>query len=217
MFSRIKGAIDRTIAEEQARQKSFEQAGTTSGSGTAQHRQSSSVSRSNSANAASAAGKKPTARQKKATQDASKDADSSASNPDPSVFEAAFVIDDDEPSRSTTPLPASDEKRSVNGDAKGDTPEGDVKGEGKKNATAAGSGSNSNGPDPTDKADKNGNVTDGDRTAPPTRPTAVTELPPDVRAKLRKLEKLESTYPGQPGPFPSLSGYHSVSVVCMCI
>lgn len=206
MFQRIKGAIDRTIAEEQARQKALDQAGTAGGSGTAQHRQSSSVSRSNSA--ASAAGKRSTPRQKKGNQDApkdsdSKDADSTAANPDPSVFEAAFVIDDDEePSRSATPLPLSEDKKSVNGDAKHDTPDGETR------DTAAGS------VNPSKDTGKNGDVADGDqkspdgdRPAPPSKPKPAgsSELPPEVRAKLRKLEKLESTYPGQPRPFPALT------------
>lgn len=178
MFQRIKGAIDRTIAEEQARQKALsdQQAVGGGAAATVHTRQSSSVSRSNSG--ASAQTKKP--RQKKAAQDASKDVEGAVANPDPAVFEAAFVIDDDEPSRSTTPLPPSEQKEQVlqNGDSKGDgdTGTGDDKDSEKKGTDVQAS--------------------DEDRPVPPPKPAASPELPPDVRAKLRKLEKLEATYPG---------------------
>lgn len=178
MFQRIKGAIDRTIAEEQARQKALsDQAAAGGGGAAAGHtRQSSSVSRSNSA--ASTQARKP--RQKKVAQDASKDAEGGAANPDPAVFEAAFVIDDDEPSRSSTPLPPSEqkEKRSQNGDSKGD---GDT-----------GTGDNRD----LEKKGTEAQTSDGDKSVPPPKSTTSLELPPDVRAKLRKLEKLEATYPG---------------------
>lgn len=178
MFQRIKGAIDRTIAEEQARQKALSDQAAAGGGGAASGhtRQSSSVSRSNSS--ASTQARKP--RQKKAAQDASKEVEGGATNPDPAVFEAAFVIDDDEPSRSSTPLPPSEqkEKRPQNGDSKGD---GDpITGEDKD----------------SEKKGTDGQTLEGDKPVPPPKPAATPELPPDVRAKLRKLEKLEATYPG---------------------
>ncbi|CAN8099927.1 unnamed protein product [Discula destructiva] len=176
MFQRIKGAIDRTIAEEQARQVAID---------AGNPRPSSSVSRSNSA---ASAARNP--RPKKPAHDAAKDADAGAANTDPAVFEAAFVIDDDEPSRSGTPQPRpSNEKSSENGESK------DVKGDGEKGATGAGN--------TTTDADKNGDAgglkAEGDKPVPPPK-TAVAaagaaDLPPDVRAKLRKLDKLEKTYP----------------------
>lgn len=177
MFQRIKGAIDRTIAEEQARARD-------QSPGATAPRASSSVSRSNSATSAV----KKT-RPKKAGQDAAaKDADAGAADTDPAVFEAAFVIDDEEPSRSATPMPptSQDSKSPENGDTVDDKAE-----EGEKGGTGAG-----NTAKDTDKnGDDEGRKSEGDKPAPPPKPTT-TELPPDVRAKLRKLEKLEKTYPG---------------------
>lgn len=178
MFSRIKSAIDKTIEQEQARQKALSDQ-----PGAAHTRQSSSVSRSNSA--ASGASKRPR-QQKKSGQDASKDKDGEASavNPDPAVFEAAFVIDDEEPSRTATPAPTSNEKKSSeHEESKGGGTQGDTE------AESTGKDPEKNGGDDTTKKP--------DSSKPlPTPKTAATELPPDVRARLRKLEKLEGTYPG---------------------
>lgn len=195
MFQRIKGAIDRTIAEEQARQKNY-----LSEQGTpAQGRPSSTVSRSNSG--ASTAGRKP--RPKKPAQDASKEADAAASNPDPAVFEAAFVIDDDELSRTATPLPPTEEKEKTHGEDGGAQDE--VSGaDGEKGNTGAGN----TGKDPEKNGGDDGDSPDGDKPVPPPKPAAAAtapELPPEVRAKLRKLEKLEATYPGEPVPVAELS------------
>lgn len=178
MFSRIKASIDRTIAEEQARQRaSLDQPQT------GHARQSGSVSRSNSG--ANASGRAP--RPKKSAQDASKDAELGAANPDPAVFEAAFVIDDEEPSRSTTPLPPSEHKNSQDGGdgSQDDRPDGD------KGDTGAGHGSR----DPEKDGGGDEKRADEDKPVPPPKPAAA-ELPPEVRARLRKLEKLEATYPG---------------------
>lgn len=177
MFQRIKGAIDRTIAEEQARARD-------QSPGATAPRASSSVSRSNSG--ASTVRK---ARPKKSGQDAAKDADAGAADTDPAVFEAAFVIDDEEPSRSATPMPltSQDNKNVENGDAKDvNTAEG---GNG-------GTGTGNNVKDPEKNDVDEGRKSEGDRPIPPPKATT-TDLPPDVRAKLRKLEKLEKTYPGQ--------------------
>lgn len=178
MFQRLKGSLDRVIAEEQARQKAAnEQAG--AGSGTGSPRQSSSVSRSNSA---ASTARKP--RAKKQSQDVSKN-DDGAANLDPAVFEAAFVIDDDEPSRATTPKPPSDDQAPQNGDAK-DT--GSASGEA---GPVAGAGDSAQpGKDAEARAKD-----DEQKPAPPPKNEAP-ELPADVRTRLRKLEKLEATYPG---------------------
>jgi hypothetical protein len=172
MFQRFKGSLDRVIAEEQARQKAAnEQAG--SGSSSGSPRQSSSVSRSNSA---ASAARKP--RAKKQSQDVSKN-DDSAANLDPAVFEAAFVIDDDdEPSRANTPKPPSDDQAPQNGD-------------GKDAGTSARSEGNAQSAKDAEARAKD----DEQKPAPPPK-NDTPELPPDVRTKLRKLEKLEATYPG---------------------
>lgn len=165
MFQRLKGSIDRVIAEEQARQKTVnDQADPV--------RRSASVSRSNSG-ASSARRPRP----KKQGQEALRN-DDGAADTDPAVFEAAFIIDDDEPSRATTPRPPTDEKAPQNGDSSEKGEEG---------------GGN------TKDLEKNGDDegrSEADKPAPPPKPTATSELPPEVRARLRKLEKLEATYPG---------------------
>ena len=174
MFQRIKGSIDRVIAEEQARQKTVSEQGDAA-------RRSSSISRSNSG--ASGAARKP--RPKKPGQDASKN-DDGAANPDPSVFEAAFVIDDDEPSRAATPRPpTTDENSPQNGDSKDD---------------GAASGKGDTGLASSKEPEKNGDDegrSEGDKPVPPPKPAAAPEVSPEVRARLRKLEKLEATYPGE--------------------
>lgn len=177
MFQRIKGAIDRTIAEEQARARE-------NPPGTTNPRASSSVSRSNSA-ASVARRPKP----KRSSQDAAKDADAGAANTDPAVFEAAFVIDDEEPSRTATPAPFSEVKNAGNGESKDDTTaEGGEKGD---------TGTGNTDKDPEKNGEVDGRKSEGDRPVPPPKATTTTtDLPPDVRAKLRKLEKLEKTYPG---------------------
>lgn len=178
MFQRLKGSLDRVIAEEQARQKAAnEQAGAGSNSGSP--RQSSSVSRSNSA---ASAARKP--RPKKQSQDVSKQ-DDGAANLDPAVFEAAFVIDDDEPSRANTPKPPSDEQAPQNGDGKDGGPASDEAG---ASAKAEGNAQPAKDGEARAKDDEQKPV------PPPKNDTS--ELPPDVRTKLRKLEKLEATYPG---------------------
>ncbi|UKZ84458.1 Autophagy protein [Trichoderma asperellum] len=91
MFQRIKGAIDRTIAEEQARQQKALEAG-------------SPMARS--ASSASRAGEGGAGRRSR-SKNPDAEAGDAAPNPDPAIFEAAFVIDDsDEPSRAGTPKPA---------------------------------------------------------------------------------------------------------------
>ncbi|KAG8156998.1 hypothetical protein KVR01_013220 [Diaporthe batatas] len=177
MFQRWKGSLDRVIAEEQARQKAAsEQAG--SGSSSGSPRQSSSVSRSNSA---ASAARKP--RPKKQSQDVSKN-DDGAANLDPAVFEAAFVIDDDEPSRANTPKPPSDDNAPQNGDGSDGGP---VSGE-------AGSSTKTEGDGELAKDAEAGAEDDEQKPAPPPK-SETPELPPDIRTKLRKLEKLEATYP----------------------
>lgn len=106
------------------------------------------------------------------------DAGGSAPNPDPAFFEAAFVIDDgDEPSRAGTPKPPlPPEKDTPNGESTGDAeaaqksnPGGDGKEGSSREGHAAGEGA-----------------------AHTTKPVLTLEL----KQKLRKLEKLEATYPG---------------------
>jgi hypothetical protein len=111
--------------------------------------------------------------------------DGMAANPDPAVFEAAFVIDDTDdtttPSRVATPALADKEGKT-----------------GKAIADAAATGA-------TDSSPNGDNGETGAEQPAKTAPTALpvsSDLPPEVRARLRKLEKLEKTYPGSRDPFP---------------
>jgi len=174
---RLKGAIDRTIAEEQARQRTAQPA---SAPTTAAPRRSRS---------SSTAGTQSPARRprpsKKASEDlTSRDANADGANPDPAVFEAAFVIDDADdsaaPSRVATPALADmSSKETRAGEASQATPlAADAPTNGTADAPAAGENGEAN-----------------NAAAAPAAPASV-ELSPEVRARLRKLDKLEKTYPG---------------------
>lgn len=179
---RIKGAIDRSIAEEQARQKSFNE-GSSSYS-----RRSGSMSRSSSTRAAASPATRP--RTKKPGQDVNGD---SPANPDPAVFEAAFVIDDtDEGTPSSTPKPEEADKQleAPKDDA---PPANQASDDGTAGNDAQPNNEQNDAPKPLPEGSK-------------PQPAAAPELPPDVRAKVKKLEKLEKTYPGSfrqkvPGPY----------------
>ncbi|RCI17379.1 hypothetical protein L249_1691 [Ophiocordyceps polyrhachis-furcata BCC 54312] len=166
MFQRIKGAIDRTIAEEQARQKSIAESSTTS-------RPPSNSSRRNESPAA--------AKRPRAKRPSSVDTSDAAPNPDPAVFEAAFVIDDsDEPSRAASPRPPQPSKDDSLQDplAESEKPAIDDHAQGQDEK-----GSRDDGGPNRQAAD------------PPSHPPAATGLTPEIRQRLRKLEKLEATYP----------------------
>lgn len=109
-----------------------------------------------------------------------------ALNPDPAVFEAAFVLDDsEEPSRAGTPKPVPPEK-----DVK-DTDSNPQNGISHKTQDGKEEGA----------MEKKSGSQDGSPSQPRVTelaPTpAASELSPEVRQKLRKLEKLEATYPGE--------------------
>ncbi|KAI0839373.1 hypothetical protein F5Y06DRAFT_265278 [Hypoxylon sp. FL0890] len=168
MFSRIKGAIDRSIAEEQARQRAFaeQRSNTSSPSGSGQRPRS--VSRTNSTNSA---GRK---KAKKLSQDISNG--DGAANPDPAVFEAAFVLDDeDAEAGSSQPQSAPPEKGLKDGLTNSEKKENESEQNGETKDPV--------GPDVDEKS----------KGAPSNAPT---ELPSHIKIKLKKLEKLEATYPG---------------------
>ncbi|KAI0018045.1 hypothetical protein F4780DRAFT_558543 [Xylariomycetidae sp. FL0641] len=179
MFSRIKGAIDRSIAEEQARQKTLAEQRSSSGSpASSSTPRPRSVSRTNSTNS-------PRRKTKKPSQDVS--AADSGPNPDPAVFEAAFVLDDDEAdsiSRAATPKPSATEK----GTDSGSPNDGDDK----KDATDGQDGQTEQNGD-----NKNKSAKESEDEAKDASSAAPAELSPQVKQRLRKLEKLEATYPGR--------------------
>lgn len=149
---RLKGAIDSRIAEEQARQKALQ---------SSPSRSNSTVRRSSSRTVS------PSKRQARTRDRSGKDIDAEK-GPDPSEFDRAFVVDDEESSsRVGTPGPGAERSGSAM-----------IEGAGNDKAPVE------------DNKESNGKVVeDGDAPAPP-------ELPTDVRVKLRKLDKLESRYQG---------------------
>ncbi|PFH56053.1 hypothetical protein XA68_17140 [Ophiocordyceps unilateralis] len=164
MFQRIKGAIDRTIAEEQARQKSLAEGAPTS-------RPRSGSSRRNDSSP----------KRLRAKRAPSVDASDAAANPDPAVFEAAFVIDDsDDMSRAASPRPPLPSKD--NGPVKEASGESDRRAVEDQDANEKGSRGD-NDPD-REAAD-----------SPAPTAAAAPGLTPDIKQRLRKLEKLEATYP----------------------
>lgn len=163
----IRGAIDRTIAEEQARQQKLAE-----GSGAAPARSASASSRG-------AAAKRPA----RATRPSADMAAADAANTDPAVFEAAFVIDDsDDASRAPTPKPQPPDK-DVGSAAVGDAGAKEQRQHGDAAAKAR------------DNGERSAPVADAKEPAPP-------ELGPEIKQRLRKLERLEATYPGESPAWP---------------
>lgn len=164
MFQRFKSAIDRTIAEEQARQKATnEQPDRTSSPSGSRPR---SVSRTNSGKDS------PAKRRVKKPQEANGD---NTPNTDPAVFEAAFALDEEEGEAKEAAASADQPKEAAfdDGTSKAETP-----GEGKP----------SKGPESAKD--------DQIREKAPEEVPSPMELPADIRLKLKKLDKLEKTYPG---------------------
>jgi chromosome segregation ATPase len=150
---RLKGAIDSRIAEEQARQRAAALSGTPS-------RSNSGSLRRNAPQVGSPARQLSRQRERNDTSD--------EKGPDPSEFDADFVIGDDEsavPSRSVTPRPETSEKRV----------------EGNETAGAA---------EKQQGADDVVSVQSDASTAAQRQE----ELPTEVRVRLRKLDRLESRY-----------------------
>lgn len=172
---RIKGAIDRTIAEEQARAKAVLEGGAP---GSSHVRNSSSLSRT-----PSAAGTRRPRPFQNPSQDMS--ADGTAATSDPAVFEAAFVIDDTDetntPSRVGTPI-------STDKEGKAKDPETPAR---NTEPVKEGTDPLQNG----DRASVKSAAGQTSRSATLT-PSTTSELSPEIRVRLRKLDKLEKTYPG---------------------
>lgn len=163
MFQRFRTAIDRTIAEEQARQKAAAEQRSASPSGAPQRTSSTASKR----------------KAKKPSQDISNS--DNLPNPDPAIFEAAFVLDEEEAEAKATA-----EKSETAGSAS-NMKDGDKdlpsKGE---NGSSDGSAAEKGDRKSEDKSPKDAPATSSEP-----------ELPADVQTKLKKLEKLEKTYPGE--------------------
>lgn len=175
MFQRFKNVIDRSIAEEQARQKTLADQRTESPAGSSSNSRSPSSTRANSS-------KDPLAKRKakKRVPDATNG--DNMPNPDPAVFEAAFALDDEEAeTRSNTPKPAVPEK-----DGKPDAEDAEADGD----KTVTSEVQNGEKTEQTEASADDSTSKDAATTAGPA------ELSAEVKAKLRKLDKLEKTYPG---------------------
>ena len=161
-LQRIKASIDRTIAEEQARQKSAAQ-----NSASAPDRSSSR-----------AAARGP--RTEKPTIDTSKSAPGeTVPTPDPATFEASFAIEDED----DEPSAAAATDNGVVDAAQPTAPQ--EKQEMAEQKAAPDSNGAGNGAQVTaDPSSINGGE----------KPPPVVELPPDVQARLKKLDKLEKVY-----------------------
>ncbi|KAG5933014.1 hypothetical protein E4U53_001128 [Claviceps sorghi] len=172
MFQRLRGAIDRTIAEEQARQKSADSASPS--------RSGSTSSRRSDANAAG--------RRSRAKKPSTDITDNGVPSPDPAVFEAAFVIDDsDDPSRTGTPAPSPEKKTLAgSGTSSSTAKDSQAPAETLQDGAVAEKESESGKRSAADGATNNTNSQVAMTT---------TELSPDIKQRLRKLEKLEATYP----------------------
>jgi hypothetical protein len=181
---RIKGAIDRSIAEEQSKHKAALAnqklpAPTSTGPTSAARR-----SRSSSGTKTQSPARRP--RRKPGEESSSKEINGdSPANPDPAVFEAAFVIDDTDefatPARAATPSSSGKELENSS------TQTTDVEASGRSGNTASQNGDE-------DGATKG--AVDPQETVPPTAAPKSAELSPEVSTRLKKLEKLEKTYPG---------------------
>lgn len=147
MLQRIRGAIDSTIAQEQARQRQAQ----------------ASPSRSNSnARKADSRAISPAKRVSRQGTRGRQDGDPPTKGPDPADFESEFAIDDDDLRRSGTPKPQPNQ----NGSTKVMQENPPQQSSQEANATSTSTGESS----------------------------ASSDLPSDVRDKLRKLEKYESRY-----------------------
>ncbi|KAK8098914.1 uncharacterized protein PG998_012155 [Apiospora kogelbergensis] len=165
MFQRFKSALDKSIAEEQARQKTLAEQRSNTASPSSSSRPQS-VSRTNSS-----AAKRKT---KKPSQDVSNGSDN-LPNTDPAVFEAAFALDDEE----------AEAKAAVAKPENGEVSEKDVKGD-----------DSADGKTEAKEATENEKTeTNGDDRKKAAAPAKAAELPAEIQAKLRKLDKLEKTYP----------------------
>lgn len=177
---RIKGAIDRTIAEEQARAKAALEGGAP---GSSHVRNSSSLSRTPST-AGTQASRRPRP-SNNPSQDMS--ADGTAATSDPAVFEAAFVIDDTDetntPSRVGTPVSTSTDKEGKGKDSEKSTSNTEPVKE---------------GTDPLQNGDRSSvkSAAGQSSRSATLAPSTTAELSPEIRVRLRKLDKLEKTYPG---------------------
>lgn len=185
-MQRLKTTIDRTIANEQARSLEAQRAPAATSSQRPGQR-----SRASSGAGTHSPARKPRTTKKSVDEGASKDAngEGATANLDPAVFEAAFVIDETDeaptPARTATPNPA--DKSNMNNDAGNAEKPADTAEEGKKSTDLQENGEKGGIP--------KGSTEQPSRTGSPST-SSTAELPLEVKTRLRKLDKLEKTYPG---------------------
>ncbi|KEF51636.1 uncharacterized protein A1O9_12271 [Exophiala aquamarina CBS 119918] len=176
MFSRLKGAIDSRIAEEQARQRQA-QLGAQQSTRTPPRRRPQGQN--------TAPPRRPSRQREQANENTS-----TGKGPDPSEFEPEFAIGDDEssvPSRVATPIPEVKEKdRDHDHDGENDK-END-----KEKQPAPAAADETNEQHTSQDATTEKRPSDASTTLSP--PSRSQDLPTDVRVKLRKLERMETRY-----------------------
>jgi hypothetical protein len=199
MFQRLRGAIDARIAEEQARQKAAQEA----------------LSRSSSTRR-NVTGT-PTRTGSRARRESSHNNSTSTSvsatttpprGPDPTEFEPEFVIDDDDDgvSSSGVSTPRVEKARSNAGetttssdvDQRSDGGPGDTIANGQSTSVTGGDSTSSQmGTESVgDKKVSTATTAPKADTEAKTAPSTISELPADVRVRLRRLDKLELKYQG---------------------
>lgn len=195
---RLKTAVDRTIANEQARSiEAQRSAAATSSQRPGQRSRASSGATTHSP------ARKPRPTKKSVDEGASRDANGEGAtvNLDPAIFEAAFVIDDTDeaptPARTATPNPA--DKQAMNKDAENADKASDAAAGGKQSTDSRENGDKGGTP--------KGSIDQPSRTSSPST-SSIAELPLEIKARLRKLDKLEKTYPGAYSPMQLHSTSH---------
>lgn len=170
-IKRLRDAIDSRITEEQARQKD-------------------SLSRSSSARQPPTRTGSPSTRTTRPRRNTA----TAARGPDPKEFEADFALDDDDVSSTRSGTPAATSAGGAAaasaaasgggaGAAAGGDAEGDQSAQGEvKDASTEGDDKTGKGAEPA----KEGAVVN----------QAPSELPPEIKAKLRRLDKMETRYHG---------------------
>lgn len=191
MFQRISSAINARIAEEQARQKAAQE----------------SISRSSSTRRTAAG--TPTRTGSRARPDSSNNAATTppSRGPDPTEFDPEFVIDDDDGISSSGISTPRVEKEKLNlAEAGSADTKGDAAGNANSTATATTTTATTGGD--SESSQKGGDPAEDKKTPAAAAPGTVTkaeaepkaastsELPHDVRVRLRRLDKLESKYQG---------------------
>ncbi|KAM7213159.1 Golgin IMH1 [Rhypophila decipiens] len=186
MFQRLKTTLDRAVANEQQRHLEAQR---TPASASSQRPGQRSRASSGAGTHSPARKPRPT---KKSVDEGPSSAEGAATNVDPAIFEAAFVIDETDeaptPARVATPNPG--DKKTMAKDADNDEKAALLADAGKKSTDSQELGEQGT----ISQGSTEGSVEQPSRTGSPSTPVTA-ELSPEIKSRLKKLEKLEKTYP----------------------